>query len=190
MVSIGGPGAMLLGSALALVLCAVLATALHRRLGALRAWCLAGLLWSVVVIAVVTLLPANGVPGVIPAGEAQTTCSFDLGGPAPDGFWIFGGGQRLLNTALFVPAGFFLAVVLLSNARRWGALVAGLVLLAAYSAGIETVQLALARLDRACDVTDVVDNTTGALLGAAIGAAVGTAIRLAGTRRRSRSGRR
>ena len=44
----------------------------------------------------------------------------------------------------------------------------GLGLLAAYSAGIEWTQLELARIDRACDVTDVVDNVTGAL-GVAIG---------------------
>ncbi len=45
----------------------------------------------------------------------------------------------------------------------------GVGLLAAYSAGIEATQLALARIDRACDVTDVIDNVTGACLGVLIG---------------------
>ena len=45
----------------------------------------------------------------------------------------------------------------------------GVGLLAAYSAGIEYTQLAVARIDRACDLTDVVDNVTGACLGVLIG---------------------
>ena len=168
MVSIGGPWVMLLGAALSLALCALLAVALRPWLGGPRAWCLAGLLWTVAVVALVTLVPANGAPGIIPAEDAQTSCSWDVGGPAPDGFWIFSGGQRLLNTALFVPPGFLLGV-LLGSRRRWWLAALGVVLLAAYSAGIEATQLALARLDRACDVTDVLDNTTGAVLGVALG---------------------
>ena len=45
----------------------------------------------------------------------------------------------------------------------------GLLALAAYSLGIELVQLQLARRDRACDVTDMVDNVLGATIGFAIG---------------------
>ena len=41
----------------------------------------------------------------------------------------------------------------------------GLVLLAAYSLGIEVTQLHVARIDRACDVTDIIDNVTGAAIG-------------------------
>jgi glycopeptide antibiotics resistance protein len=41
----------------------------------------------------------------------------------------------------------------------------GFVLLAAYSLGIEETQLHVARIDRACDVTDILDNVTGAALG-------------------------
>ena len=168
MVSIGGPWVMLLGAAGSFAVCALLAASLRRRLGRVRAWSLALLVWSIVVIGLVTLVPANGAPGIIPADEAQTTCSWDLGGPAPDGFWIFSGGQRLLNTALFVPAGVFWAV-LVARRRTWWLAGVGVLLLAAYSAGIERTQLELARLDRACDVTDVVDNTTGAVIGVVIG---------------------
>jgi glycopeptide antibiotics resistance protein len=169
MVSVGGPWVMLLGAAGSLAACVLLAVVAQPRLGGTRAWCLAGLVWTVVVVALVTLVPANGAPGIIPAEEAQTSCSWDVGGPAPDGFWIFSGGQRLLNTALFVPPGFLLGVLLGTRRRWWWLAGAGVVLLAAYSAGIETTQLALARLDRACDVTDVLDNTTGAVLGVALG---------------------
>jgi glycopeptide antibiotics resistance protein len=45
----------------------------------------------------------------------------------------------------------------------------GLALLAAYSLGIEVTQLQVARIDRACDVTDIVDNVTGAVIGVVIG---------------------
>ena len=43
----------------------------------------------------------------------------------------------------------------------WVTVPLGLVALAAYSLAIEPVQLELARIDRACDVTDVIDNVTG-----------------------------
>jgi glycopeptide antibiotics resistance protein len=159
---------MVLGAAGSLAVCALLAVGLRPALGRTRAWCLAGLLWTLLVVALVTLVPANGAPGIIPAEEAQTSCSWDVGGPAPEGFWIFGGGQRLLNTALFVAPGFFLGVLLATRGRWWLAGL-GVVLLAAYSAAIEAAQLALTRLDRACDVTDVLDNTTGAVVGVALG---------------------
>jgi glycopeptide antibiotics resistance protein len=48
----------------------------------------------------------------------------------------------------------------------------GLAALAAYSLGIEETQLHVARIDRACDVTDIIDNVTGAVVGVAIGLAL------------------
>jgi glycopeptide antibiotics resistance protein len=53
----------------------------------------------------------------------------------------------------------------------------GLLTLAAYSAGIEWTQLALARIDRACDVTDVVDNVIGAGLGFLLGLVLAMVLR-------------
>ncbi len=68
-----------------------------------------------------------------------------------------------------------------SLAARWRSAVllvtAGVLLLAAYSVGIELTQLELARIDRACDVTDVVDNVTGALLGTAVGIVLALVLR-------------
>lgn len=178
MFPVGGVEVMLLGAVLSGLLCLGLAAVLRRRLGWVGAGALAGLLWSVAVIACVTLIPANGAPGIVSAEGRLTTCSWDIGGPAPDGFWIFSGGQRLLNTVIFVPSGALLVVA----AARWRALAfltvpVGLALLAAYSVAIEKIQLELARIDRACDVTDIVDNVTGAALGVLLGLGLALVLR-------------
>ena len=165
----GGTGSMVLGAVAAAVVFALLALALLRPLGWVSAFSIAGFLWSLTVIALVTLTPLTAVDLAIPQGSRSPTCSLDIGGPAPDGFWIFESGQRTLNTALFMPAG---ALLVLSVARwRTGWLLTplGLVALAAYSAGIEITQLEVARIDRACDVTDIVDNVTGAVFGVGLG---------------------
>ncbi len=170
MFPVGGVGVMLAGAVLAAVACTGLFRLLRVRLGWLAAASSAALLWSLVVIALVTLLPAQGAPGVVPAEGRLDRCSYDYGGPAPDGFWVFSGGQRLLNTVIFVPPGLLLVL----TAARWRraarlTVPLGLAALAAYSVGIEWTQLALARIDRACDVTDVVDNTVGAVIGVGLG---------------------
>ncbi|WP_426246220.1 VanZ family protein [Nocardioides sp. LHG3406-4] len=164
-----GTGSMVLGSLAAGAVLIPLALLLRRRLGWVTGWAIAGLLWSVVVIALVTLLPTDASIGVVPAESRLPECSMDYGGPAPDGFWILSGGQRALNTLLFVPAGAFL--VLAVSRWRAGLVLApvGLLGLAGYSLLIERTQFELARIDRACDITDVVDNVTGAVIGFAIG---------------------
>lgn len=178
MFPVGGVGVMLLGAVVAALACGALALALRVRLGWLSAATVAGLVWTVAVIGLVTLIPAEGAPGIVYSESRLPTCSWDVGGPAPEGFWIFSGGQRMLNTAIFVPSG---ALVVLAAARwrRWALVLAplGLALLVAYSAAIEVTQLELARLDRACDVTDVVDNATGALLGAVVGLGLAVVLR-------------
>lgn len=168
---------MLLGTALSGLVCGLLALALSRRLGWVSAVAIAGLLWSVVVIGLITLIPANGAPGIVAAEGRLETCSWDYGGPAPDGFWIFSGGQRLLNSVVFVPSGALLVVAAARWRSAWVTVPLGLALLATYSAGIEYTQLQLARLDRACDVTDVVDNTTGAAIGVGIGLVLALVLR-------------
>jgi hypothetical protein len=166
---IGGITWMLLFAAAAGLVSLVVGLAVGRRMGALAGVAWFGLLWSLVVIAIVTLVPARNGLGYIPADEHATTCSWNIDGPAPGGFWIFGGGQELLNTLLFVPAGVFGVVV----AARWRAgrvlVPLGLLALAAYSLGIEETQLHVARIDRACDVTDIIDNVSGALIGVVAG---------------------
>src|SRR5690349_4362117 len=130
---------MLLGAVLALVPCGVLGWLLLRGgLGRTSSFCFAAFFWSLVVVALVTLIPANGPPGVVSAEGRMSTCSTDIGGPAPDGFWIFAGGQRALNTALFVPSGTLL-VLSIARWRGWAVVLApwGLAFLAAYSAALE-----------------------------------------------------
>jgi hypothetical protein len=178
MFPVGGVPVMLLGTLLSGLVCLSLTVLLRRRLGWVTAGALGGLLWSLAVIACVTLIPANGAPGIVYAEGRLATCSWDIGGPAPDGFWIFSGGQRLLNAVVFVPSGALLVVL----AARWrvaaiGTVPLGLALLAAYSAGIEKTQLELARIDRACDVTDIVDNVTGTVLGALVGVLLALVLR-------------
>lgn len=176
MFPVGGIEVMLLGTALSGAVCLVLALVLQRRLG-LTAWTFAALLWSLVVIALITLIPAGGAPGIVPAEGRLDTCSFDIGGPAPDGFWIFSGGQRLLNTVVFVPPGALLVLTAVRWRSGWLTVPTGLVLLAAYSAGIEWTQLELARIDRACDVTDIIDNVTGAVVGVLVGLVLALVLR-------------
>jgi hypothetical protein len=169
MFSIGGTQWMLLFAAGAGLLAAVVGLAVGTRLGPLAGLSWFGLLWSLAVIGIVTLIPAQDGLGYIPAQDHAASCSWDIGGPAPGGFWIFGGGQQLLNALLFVPAGLFSVLTL----ARWraGRLLVPLALLAlaAYSLGIEETQLHVARIDRACDVTDIIDNVSGAVVGVVLG---------------------
>jgi hypothetical protein len=159
------------------LVCALLAWGLQPRLGWLTAGSIAGFVWSVAVLATITLIPANGAPGVVAAEGRLTSCSWDIGGPAPEGFWIFAGGQRMLNTLLFVPAGALLVLAVARWRAAWVLVPLGFVLLVGFSVGIEATQLALARIDRACDVTDVIDNATGAALGVGIGIVLALVLR-------------
>lgn len=171
MFPVGGYSVMLLGAVVAGGVLVVLALLAGRRIRWFSAWSIAALLWSLAVIALVTLIPADGAPGIVPAEGRLDTCSWDIGGPAPEGFWVFQSGQRLLNTVLFVPSGVLvvLAATRVRGVWPWLLVPLGVAALAAYSVGIEAVQLWLARIDRACDVTDVIDNVTGALIGVVAG---------------------
>jgi hypothetical protein len=160
---------MVLGALAAGVVAGLLAMVLRRWWGTASAVSVAGLLWSLVAIALVTLVPTRPDVGVVPAETRSEACSWDYGGPSGAAFEVLGLDQRTLNVLLFVPAGVFLV---LAVGRWWAGLVlvpVGLAALAAYSLAIELTQLQLARLDRACDVTDLVDNVLGAGIGCAVG---------------------
>jgi hypothetical protein len=172
MFSIGGTGWMLLFAVVAGVLSLVVGLAAGRRLGPVGGFAWFGLAWSVAVIGIVTLIPAQNGLGYIPAEDHATRCSWDIGGPSPDGFWVLGGGQQLLNALLFVPAGLFLVLAVARWRAGWVLVPLGLAALAAYSLGIEETQLHVARIDRACDVTDIIDNVTGAAIGLLLGTAL------------------
>ena len=160
---------MVLGALAAALVAALLAAALRRPVGTASAVSITGLLWSLVAIALVTLVPTRADIGVVPAESRSEACSWDYGGPSGAAFEVLGFDQRTLNVLLFVPAGLFLV---LAVGRWWSGLVlapVGLAALTAYSLTIEFTQLQLARLDRACDVTDMVDNILGAGIGFAMG---------------------
>lgn len=176
MFPVGGYDVMAIGALIAGAVLAVVGWGLAKRLG-VAGWAAAALVWTVVVIALVTLIPADPDPGVVLAEDRMVGCSFDIGGPAPDGFWIFSGGQRLLNTVAFVPSGLFLVLAAARWRSAWLTVPAGLVGLAAYSVMIEAVQLELARIDRACDATDVIDNVTGAVAGVGVGVVLALVLR-------------
>lgn len=170
---VGGVGVMLLGIALSGAVLAGLAVVLSPRTGAPWAWSLALFLWSLAAIGFVTLIPTDGAPGVVYADERYyNSCSFDYGGPAPEGFWVLAGGQRLLNAVVFVPSGALLVLVLGRWRTAWWTVPIGLVGLGLVSVGIEATQQVLSRLDRSCDVTDVVDNLAGAGVGVLVGIAL------------------
>jgi glycopeptide antibiotics resistance protein len=169
---------MLLGVVLSGLACAGLTWGVRQRTGWTWAVTLGLFVWSLVVLGLITLLPANGAPGIVLAEDRLDYCSWDIGGPAPEGFWIVAGGQRLLNTLVFVPSGALLVLVAARWPRTsWVSVPIGFALLAAYSVGIELTQLALARLDRACDVTDVIDNITGAAAGVVLGIVLAMVLR-------------
>jgi glycopeptide antibiotics resistance protein len=168
---------MLLRVSLAAVVAVGLGLLLRRRLGALTAWSVAAFVFSLSCLAILTLTPAYQVPDVVPAEERPDACSWDYGGPSPEGFWILGGGQRLLNLAVFVPAGAFLVLAVARWRAAWVLAPLGLLGLVGFSVAIELVQLELDRIDRACDVTDVVDNATGAGLGFLVGLGLALVLR-------------
>ncbi len=176
MFPVGGYDVMVLGALAAGVLLVPVGLLLGRFLG-ISGWAFTALVWTLVVIALVTLVPASPDPGVVAADGRLTGCSTDIGGPAPDGFWIFSGGQRLLNTVAFLPSGALLVVAAARWRAAWLTVPVGLVGLAVYSVGIEWLQLELARLDRACDLTDVVDNVTGAAIGVGVGIVLAVLLR-------------
>src|SRR4051794_41773664 len=102
MVSIGGTGWMLLFAAVAGLLALAVGLAVGRRLGPLAGFAWFGLLWSLTVIGIVTLVPAQNGLGYIPADQHATSCSWDIGGPAPGGLLVLGGGGAPAQTPLFV----------------------------------------------------------------------------------------
>jgi hypothetical protein len=174
---IGGTESMVAGAAVSALGFAAVAATLQRRVGWVTAWSWCGFLWWLGVIALVTLVPLAGIDLAVPAETRSETCSLDYGGPAPDGFWVFSGGQRLLNTALFVPAGALLVVATSRWRIGWVAAPLGLLWLGGYSLAIELVQLEVARIDRACDVTDLVDNVVGAVIGFGVGLVLAAVLR-------------
>jgi glycopeptide antibiotics resistance protein len=121
--------------------------------------------WAVVValglIVSATLTPLH--EGAFHVGSTLQGCDFTRIGPASiDEILQF--DDTILNIALFVPLGACLAIVP-SRLRRVGLVLAAL----AFPVVIETTQLLVKPLDRACQSADVADNITGLLVGLGLG---------------------
>ncbi len=123
------------------------------------------LIVSLGIILSATLTPLRG---AIQSGAVGTgSCDLSRMGLAPLSE-LFGFNDTSLNVLLFMPLG--VSIALLPRSRlRWVVLIAAIALPFA----IETAQLLLPVLDRACESADVIDNLTGLVLGLAGGSLVG-----------------
>src|SRR4051794_41476059 len=110
MFPVGGVGVMLLLIAVAAALATAVAAGLSRRFGWQWSALFGLLIFSVAAIGVLTLIPANGAPGIVSAEGRLDHCSWDIGGAAPDGVWVLPGGERPLNALGFLPPGAALEV--------------------------------------------------------------------------------
>ncbi|MCU0298696.1 MAG: VanZ family protein [Candidatus Nanopelagicales bacterium] len=115
-----------------------------------------GLGCSLSLIAAATLSPA-------PSGLSGA-CLTAMDSPMGRGLLVR--SDRMLNTWLFVPLGFFAG---LAAVRRAWVLVAAF----AVTFAVEGLQRLLPELGRRCQFQDLVDNTWGLILGAILGFAVG-----------------
>ena len=170
MVSIGGTHWMLLFAAVAGLIALVIGLAVGRRMGAL-----AGFAWFGLTLEHRGDRDRHAGPGpgrarLHPRGRPRRPAAAGTSaGRRRVASGSFGGGQQLLNTLLFVPAGVFLVLAFGRWRGGWVLIPLGLAALAAYSLAIEETQLHVVRIDRACDVTDIIDNVSGAVIGVAIG---------------------
>lgn len=100
---------------------------------------------AALVVAALTLYP-DGDP------SPGRTCAVDLPYLAPTAV------ESTANILLFVPIAFLLGIA-------WRRPVAAVLLTAATSAAIETVQALVLAIGRACDTSDLITNSLGAILG-------------------------
>jgi VanZ like family len=135
-----------------LVVTAVYVRRLSERSG-LPDWIVFGLSASLWLVVAATLSPGFG--------SIWGSCLHDIVRPlGPSG--LLAGGDRSLNTWLFVPLGFFAAL----SARRFPWL---MVAVFATPFLVEGTQRFLPLLGRRCQFQDLVDNTWGLILGACAG---------------------
>jgi glycopeptide antibiotics resistance protein len=95
------------------------------------------------------------------------SCNLSRVSLAPLGDYL-GAGDEGGNVLIFIPLG--ATIALMPRSRRRTAVFLGAILL---PFAIETAQLLMPVLDRACESADVVDNLAGLVLGLALGAGAG-----------------
>ncbi|HPE11522.1 MAG: VanZ family protein [Actinobacteria bacterium] len=135
----------------------------------LPVWVVVGLGLSLSLIAAATLSPA--------ANRIAGSCLRSMVAPV-DPRDLIGRSDRVLNTWLFVPLGFFAGF--LAVRRVWV-----LVLAFCVPLFVEGIQRYAQVLGRRCQFQDLVDNTWGLILGALVGVVVGLVAQRTGSVRRS-----
>jgi VanZ like family len=137
---------------------------LGRALGVRRA-----LAWAIFVslgiIAAATLTPRW--QGLEFGAVGSSSCDLSRLGPAPLDE-LLRPTESLGNVLMFIPLG--VTISLVPRSRRKAAIVIAAI---ALPFAIETIQLLVPALDRACESADVVDNLTGLAIGLAAGPMVG-----------------
>jgi len=158
------------GLAVSFVVSVAASGPIGRALGVRRALAFA-LLMAFGIILAATLTPVRL---ALELGTAGTwSCDLTRIGLPPAGE-LLAVNDTSLNVLLFVPLG--AAIGLLPRSRRKTAIV---VAATALPLTIETVQLLVHALDRACEGADVVDNLVGLVLGLAVGSVAGRLARRA-----------
>ena len=135
----------------------------------LPVWVVVGLGLSLSLIAAAPLSPA--------ANRIAGSCLRSMVAPV-DPRDLIGRSDRVLNTWLFVPLGFFAGF--LAVRRVWV-----LVLAFCVPLFVEGIQRYAQVLGRRCQFQDLVDNTWGLILGALVGVVVGLVAQRTGSVRRS-----
>ena len=160
------------GAAVSFILSLVASGVVGRALGVPRslAW---ALILALGIILSATLTPLSNALAYGATGTAS--CDLSRVWLAPLGDYL-GAGDEGGNVLLFVPLG--ATIALMPRSRRRTAALLGAILL---PFAIETTQLLMPVLDRACDSAGIVDNLAGLVLGVAFGAGAGW---LASARRR------
>lgn len=156
------------GAALSFILSIVASGVVGRALGVPRslAW---ALVLSFGIILSATLTPLS--EALAYGATGPTSCDLSRVWLAPLGYYLEAGDAGG-NVLMFVPLG--ATIALIPRSRRRTAVFIGAILL---PFAIETAQLLMPALDRACESADVVDNLAGLVLGLALGAGVGWLLR-------------
>jgi hypothetical protein len=145
------------GVLLSLLVSYAVSASLGRQLGVRRV-----IAWSLV-FSIGIIVSATLTPGAVPPGAGSFTCDLSRLGPASLSD-ILTVSNVSLNVFLFIPLGLTIAVTIatLRRTRSRAAMLLGAI---ALPFAIETIQLIVPPLDRACQSSDVADNLTGLSIG-------------------------
>jgi glycopeptide antibiotics resistance protein len=157
--SVGLPW-LLPGVAIAVVVSIATSGVVGRAFRVRRSVAWAGVL-SLGIILAATLTPQG--EALLTGARGSSSCNMSRIWPVPLGDFL-SLTEASINVLMFIPLGAVIGLV--PRSRRKGAIVVAAI---ALPFAIETVQLLVPALDRACESADVVDNLTGLAIGLAVG---------------------